>query len=100
MLTITRNAAEQILRASLEAETAPLLRVAARRMGDGSIDYGMGFDEWRTGDIRIICEGVAVLVAPPSRELLDDVVIDYVELAPGNRRFIFEPRVGAGVEAR
>ena len=52
-------------------------------------DYGMGFDEWRTGDVRVLCEGVALVIAPPSRELLDGVVLDYVEIAPGELRFVF-----------
>lgn len=92
MLTITPGAAEQIRRALSEAEGGAVLRVAARRLDDGTMDFGMGFDEWRSGDIRILCEGVAVVVAPPSRQLLDDVTIDFVEIQPGEQRFIFAVR--------
>lgn len=98
MMTITPQAAEQIRRAAAEADEGAMLRVAARRFGDGTIDYGMGFDEWRSGDLRILCEGVAVVVAPPSRELLNGVIIDYAEIAPGEFRFIFA--AGAGEAAR
>lgn len=89
MITLTRAAAAQILRAAAGAREAPVLRVAARRLADGRVDYGMGFDEWRTGDVRVVCEGVALVIAPPSRELLAGVVLDYVEIAPGDSRFVF-----------
>jgi iron-sulfur cluster assembly protein len=89
MITLTPGAAAEIRRAAARAKEAAVLRVAARRLADGRIDYGMGFDEWRTGDIRVLCEGVAVVIAPPSRELLAGVVLDYVEIAPGDSRFVF-----------
>lgn len=89
MITITPGAAEQIRRAAADADAGAVLRVAARRVADGSIDFGMGFDEWRDGDIRVLCEGVAVVVAAPSRELVKGITIDFVEIAPGEHRFIF-----------
>ncbi len=103
MLTITPGAAEQIRRGAGEAGGAAMLRVAARRLEDGSVDYGMGFDEWRSGDLRILSQGVAVVVAPASRELLKDVTIDYVEVNPGDFRFVFVapgPKESVGEEAQ
>jgi len=94
MITITPQAAEQIRRAAAAADAGAMLRVAARRASDGSIDYGMGFDEWREGDIRVLCEGVAVVIAAPSRTLLKGVTLDYVEVAPGDLRFIFAAQGG------
>ena len=88
-MIITPKAAEQIRRVAAAAEGPAILRVAARRMPDGAIDYGMGFDEWRSGDLRVVSEGVFVVVAPSSRDLLEDVTLDYVEMAPGDFRFIF-----------
>ena len=96
MITITPGAAEQIRRAAAEAGEGSILRVAARRVEDGSIDYGMGFDEWRSGDLRILCEGIALVVALPSRELVGGMTIDYVEIAPGEFRFIFAVDGGDG----
>ena len=96
MITITPGAAEQIRRAAAEASDGAILRVAARREADGSVEFGMGFDEWRSGDLRILCEGVAVVVASPSRELVDAVTIDYVEITPGDFRFIFVAKDKAG----
>jgi iron-sulfur cluster assembly protein len=91
MLTVTRAAAEQILRAADEADMEePLLRVAARvDETDGRIEYGMGFDERREQDEEFDCEGVIVLVSPPSFEPLSGTVLDYVEIAPGDFRFVF-----------
>jgi iron-sulfur cluster assembly protein len=99
MITITPGAAEQIRRAAATAEAGSVLRVAARRMPDGSIDYGMGFDEWREGDVRVLCEGVALVVAAPSRTLLKGVTLDFVEVAPGELRFIFAARDGTAAAA-
>ncbi len=92
MITLTPSAAERVRAAAAQSEEAVVLRVAARALDDGGIDYGLGFDEWREGDIRVLCEGVAVVVAPPSRALLDGVVLDYVEIAPGDMRFVFVAR--------
>ena len=97
MITLTPSAARQVRAAAAQAEDAAVLRVAARTLGDGRVDYGLGFDEWREGDIRVLCEGVAVVIAPPSRALLDGVLLDYVEIAPGDMRFVF---VARGCEAR
>jgi iron-sulfur cluster assembly protein len=89
MIRLTPRAAGQVREAAAGAGAAAVLRVAARVLADGQVDYGMGFDEWRTGDVRLLCEGVAVVVAPSSRALLDGIVLDYVEIAPGDSRFVF-----------
>jgi iron-sulfur cluster assembly protein len=69
------------------------LRVAARREPDGSITYGMGFDEPAEGESPSLqAEGIAVLIATPSRALLQDTQLDFVELHPGEFRFIFIPQ--------
>ena len=48
ILIITPKAAAQVVRAVAEGvEGQPVLRVAAKRDRDGSIDYAMGFDERR-----------------------------------------------------
>ena len=89
MIKLTPQAAEQIRRAAGEAGGPAILRVAAQAMADGSVDYGMGFDEWRSGDLRVVSEGVFLVVAQSSRKLLEDVTLDYVEMSPGEFRFIF-----------
>ncbi len=85
-LTITEQAALQIRRAAEGEGGDATLRIAARRTEDGGVDYGMGFDRSRPRELAIAFQGV---VAPTSRELLDGATLDYVELEPGDFRFIF-----------
>lgn len=93
MITITAAAAAQIRTAADNAGADELaLRVAARRdERTGEIEYGMGFDSERDHDEECIATGVRVLVSPHSREALEGLTIDYVELTPGEFSFIFVP---------
>ena len=91
MIEITAAAAEQI-RTALDNAPEPglALRVAARRGDDGEIEYGMGFDERRDQDEEVVTDaGITLLVSPPSLEPMAGTVIDFVEVAPGEMRFIF-----------
>jgi iron-sulfur cluster assembly protein len=91
MIEITAAAAEQI-RAALDGESAKglSLRVAARRGDDGEIEYGMGLDERRDQDEEVVTDaGITLLVSPPSLEPVAGTVIDFVEIEPGQMRFIF-----------
>jgi iron-sulfur cluster assembly protein len=99
MITITPAAAEKIRQAAATASAeTPLLRVAVQQLADGTLDYGMGFDQERPGDAFIEIDGIMVVIAPPSRELIEGTRIDFVEIEPGEYRFIFAaPEVpGAG----
>lgn len=98
MITITAAAAAQIRTAADDAGATDLaLRVAARRdERTGEIEYGMGFDNERDHDEECIATGVRVLVSPHSREALEGLTIDYVELNPGEYSFIFVPAEGQG----
>ncbi len=92
MLSLTPSAAQEILAAAARSDAAGLaLRVAARQIADGSIEYGMGFDEERDDDEPAQFGGLKVVVASPSLPLLEDTVLDYVELEPGRHDFIFIP---------
>ena len=89
-ITVTEAAAKQIALASQQESTQGMvLRIAAKRKQDGSIDYAMGFDEAQNNDTRIEAAGVDIVVASTSRELLDGVTLDYVVLEPGKYEFIF-----------
>ena len=62
MFSLTNAAAQQIQQAAHQAQAKDMaLRVAARRLPDGSLDYGMGFDEVGEG------EGFKIRVAPSDR---------------------------------
>jgi iron-sulfur cluster assembly protein len=97
MFTLTPAAATQIRKAAADGGMADLaLRVAARQESDGSITYGMGFDEAHEGESPSLqADGVTVLIATPSRPLLQDTQLDFVELNPGEFSFIFVPQAAA-----
>ncbi len=91
MITLTPAAAKQVRHSAREGKMEGMaLRVAATRNPDGSIHYGMGFDDTsREGDMKFTSEGIEIVVAPTSLELLDGTTIDFVELEPGKFEFIF-----------
>ena len=91
MITITPAAAEQI-RASAEqgGMQGLAMRIAAKRNPDGSIHYGMGFDDNELeGDIHVNSEGIDVVISETSQILLDGMTLDYVEIEPDAFQFIF-----------
>jgi iron-sulfur cluster assembly protein len=90
LIVVTPDAAEQI-RIAAEASDAKglVLRIAAKRDADGSLDYQMGFDNPRKGDLALESEGIALVIATEHGELLDGMTLDYVEFEPGDLRFIF-----------
>jgi iron-sulfur cluster assembly protein len=94
MFTVTAAAAARIREAAVAGGMADLaLRVAARRESDGSISYGMGFDEPGEGEQPSLqSDGVTVLIATSSQPLLQNTELDFVELNPGEFNFIFVPQ--------
>lgn len=103
LITVTPAALAQlrvVIAASDEPDVA--LRAAARRTDTGEIEFGMGLDEPREQDMQIALDDlVTVLVSAASRELIAGTWIDYLEVAPGEKRFVFlkpeaaEPAAGA-----
>lgn len=90
-ITVTPAAAQQIRVAAKASDSERLaLRIAARRGADGSIDYQMGFDNARKGDLALESEGIDLVIAGEGGELLDGMTLDYVEFEPGDFRFIFD----------
>jgi iron-sulfur cluster assembly protein len=90
MFKLTQAAAEQVRVAAQRGGTEGMaLRLAAAKRPDGSIDYKMGFDEVNEDDIRFASEGVDIVMAPEYVPLLDRATLDFVELQPGERQFIF-----------
>ena len=91
MLQITATAAEQIKAglATLDDDEL-MLRLAVRPLENGELEYAIGFDEPREQDQQVATEaGITVLVSPPSAREASETVIDYVEIEPGDMRFIF-----------
>lgn len=90
MFRLTDAAIRQV---SISAERSDAagdpLRLAARMNEDGSIDYLMGFDAANDDDIRVQCGDIEVVIAPEYQRLLDGATMDFVEIEPGEFRFIF-----------
>ena len=90
MITITPEAAIQIRRASELADAEDMyLRLAAKRETDGSIEYGMGFDDLSGQDQLYTSAGIEVVIADACKDLLRGATLDYAEIEPGEPRFIF-----------
>lgn len=90
MIDITPEAAAQILASAQHAGGgAVYLRLAARLDGKGVIEYGMGLDDKAEGDLLAVSQGISVLVSPGCVELLTGATLDFVEINPGEKQFIF-----------
>ena len=91
MIKITPAAAAQIRNSANEGGMNGLtMRIAATRNPDGSIHYGMGFDDnTLEGDTHMTVEDVDVVIAESSKILLDGMTLDYVEIEPESYQFIF-----------
>ena len=96
MIKITDAAAEQIRAANNNPDVFEMiLRIAAYQEDDGSVNYGMGFDTEREADEHLIVNGIQLLIAPQSTPYLQGVTLDFVEMNPGDMRFIFIPPYSA-----
>ena len=91
MITISPRAAEQIRFSAKQSNAESMsLRIAAKVAVDESIEYGLGFDEEKEGDLKFTIEGINILIAPSSAEHLHGAHLDFVEVEPGNSNFIFQ----------
>ena len=100
MIKITDSAAEQIRAVSNNPDVfGMVLRVAAYQEDDGHVNFAMGFDHEREADEQLICNNVEILIAASSTPYLQGVTLDYVEMSPGDMRFIFIPPLSAEPEA-
>jgi len=90
MITVTAQAAGQIAKSAQPAGAGGVcLRLAARLDDKGVLEYGMGFDDKADGDTQVAASGITLLISPGSVELLTGATLDYVEINPGEWRFIF-----------
>lgn len=92
MIKITAAAAEQI-QSSLDSDDNEdvKLRIAAKKGTDGSFEYAMGLViDINDSDYSSEENGIPLVVEESNRALLEGMVIDYVELEPGQpKSFIF-----------
>jgi len=101
MITLTPKAAEQVrLAAEQNSMTDTALRIAVRQATDGSLEYGMGFDQEGDNDVEVVSEGVRMLIYAAQEAILLGLVVDYDEYMPGEYGFVFmnpnDPGAGGG----
>ena len=91
MITITPAATEQIRSSAEKGDMRGLpMRIAAKRNPDGSIHYGMGFDDNKLdGDMHFDADGIEVVIGESSALLMEGTTLDFVEIEPGTWQFIF-----------
>jgi len=91
MIKITASAARQIKASANQGQMGGLaMRIAATQNSDGSIHYGMGFDENSLDeDTQLNADGIDLVISKTSEPLLAGMTLDYVEIEPGNHQFIF-----------
>ena len=90
MINISERAARQIKESMKHSDSDGMsLRVAARRLADGTLDYAMGFDHSDHNDSHGRSNGIDIVVGPTSTELLRNADLDYVQMDDGEYHFIF-----------
>lgn len=90
MITLTPTAIEQVKASAAQSGAEGMaLRLAAKKNPDGTMEYGMGFDEPTDDDLAFKFEDVEVVIGGEYGPLLNGTTIDYVELEPGQFHFIF-----------
>lgn len=92
-IEVTITAANIIKKSAIDSklENTPL-RIAVTRNADHSLHYGLGFDDVggdSNDDHHFESNGVEIVVANSSLELLKGTTIDYVELEPKQFNFVF-----------
>ena len=65
------------------------MRIAATKNQDGSIHYGMGFDDVKETDITHSSDGIDIIVSMETNQIVDGMKVDFVELEAGKPQFIF-----------
>ena len=93
VIQVTDAARIMVEMAAKETEAAALpLRIAVVRTPEGGLDYKMGFDDEgiKDGDSQDMAGSVTVVVSTEDQPLLEGTILDYVEIEPGDHRFIFD----------
>ncbi|MBC8210044.1 MAG: iron-sulfur cluster assembly accessory protein [Gammaproteobacteria bacterium] len=91
MITVTASAAQQIQHSAKESGISDaILRIAIKRIEDGSFHYAMGFDDAiSSSDLRFENSGIQLVISEASKPLAENMTLDYVELDNGEKNFIF-----------
>lgn len=96
MIRLTPQAAREIRIAAARSDAEGMfLRITARQESGKSIVYGMGFDERRLGDLLVVSEDVPIVINAWHRKLLEGTLLDFVTLASGESRFVYDNPIDA-----
>lgn len=80
MITITKNAAEEIGLSTQNPDAQGMLIRFAVDQTDEDYQYLMGFDERSDSDIHLESNGIEYVVAYSQKELLEGMVVDFDEI--------------------
>ncbi|RUM78759.1 MAG: sulfur oxidoreductase [Candidatus Thioglobus sp.] len=80
MITITKNAAEEIGLSTQNPDAQGMLIRFAVDQTDEGYQYLMGFDERSDSDIHLESNGIEYVVAYSQKELLEGMVVDFDEI--------------------
>ncbi|MCX7673332.1 MAG: iron-sulfur cluster assembly accessory protein [Thiobacillaceae bacterium] len=90
MISLTKAAADQIRAAAANSDAEGMaLRLAAKVNAAGMLEFGMGFDQERENDTIHESWGITLLISKHSAPYLEDVTLDFTEVAPGQMSFVF-----------
>ncbi|MBX2839128.1 MAG: iron-sulfur cluster assembly accessory protein [Gammaproteobacteria bacterium] len=90
MFKVSKAAGKELKRSMTEQDILDMpLRIAAKRIEDGSIVYQMGFDDPDPGDTMVASSGIDVIIAKEHLVLLNGTELDYVLMDDGDQHFIF-----------
>ncbi|MFT5113512.1 MAG: iron-sulfur cluster assembly protein [Parasphingorhabdus sp.] len=89
-IKLTETAVAQIKQSAVDGGMQNIpIRIAAKRSADGSIEYAMGFDEENDADTTREYDGLLLVVAPHSIDLLSGAILDYVAMENDQQQFVF-----------
>jgi iron-sulfur cluster assembly accessory protein len=93
VVTLTENAANQVksMLAGDEGNLGKILRVYVESGGCSGMQYGLTFDEERSGDIRAEFHGVPVIVDSFSANYLRGSRVDFVDALTGGGFKVLNP---------
>jgi iron-sulfur cluster assembly protein len=90
MFKVTKAAGKELKRSMAHQDILDMpVRIAAKRIEDGSIEYQMGFDDPEPGDTMVASGGIDVVIAKAHLSLLNGTELDYVLMDDGEHHFIF-----------
>ena len=84
MITITKNAAEEIGLSTQNPDAHGMLIRFAVDQTDEGYQYLMGFDERSESDIHLESNGIEYILAYSQKELLEGMVVDFDEIDTEN----------------